>query len=360
MSDILNRILATKKDEVAASRSRLSLVEVKAQARDAGATRDFVGAIRNRLIDGQPAVIAEIKKASPSKGVIRADFDPADIAASYQRGGAACLSVLTDRDYFQGAPDYLQTARAACTLPVLRKDFMIDPYQVFEARAMGADCILLIVAALSLTRMQEMEALAHELGMAVLVESHDADGIVEAIEIAQVAGRPLRIAAKTGTTAKEREYFSAVFAPALAAAGSSVEFLGELQQAERDLLFADSYASLMPGSWPEPFGLVAIEALACGTPVIARRVGGLPEIIREGIDGFFGDDQAQLAAKVGQVDGLDREDIRASVLERFSATRMTDGYEAVYRAMLAPGAAGPAQAKDLARGPRPVDRTLPP
>ena len=184
MSDILNRILATKKDEIAASRSRLSLAEVKAQARDAGSTRDFVGAIRNRLIDGQPAVIAEIKKASPSKGVIRADFDPADIAASYQRGGAACLSVLTDRDYFQGAPEYLQAARAACTLPVLRKDFMIDPYQVFEARAMGADCILLIVAALSLTRMQELEALAHELGMAVLVESHDAAELTSAMQLA--------------------------------------------------------------------------------------------------------------------------------------------------------------------------------
>ena len=184
MSDILNRILATKKDEVAASRSRVSLSELKAQARDAGLTRDFVGAIRSRLIVGQPAVIAEIKKASPSKGVIRVDFDPADIAASYQRGGATCLSVLTDRDYFQGAPEYLQAARAACTLPVLRKDFMIDPYQIYEARAMGADCILLIVAALSLTRMQELEALAHELGMAVLVESHDAAELAAAMQLA--------------------------------------------------------------------------------------------------------------------------------------------------------------------------------
>ena len=184
MSDILNRILATKKDEVAASRSRVSLSELKAQARDAGPTRDFVGAIRSRLIVGQPAVIAEIKKASPSKGVIRVDFDPADIAASYQRGGATCLSVLTDRDYFQGAPEYLQAARAACTLPVLRKDFMIDPYQIYEARAMGADCILLIVAALSLPRMQEMEALADELGMAVLVESHDAAELAAAMQLA--------------------------------------------------------------------------------------------------------------------------------------------------------------------------------
>ena len=184
MSDILNRILATKKDEVAAARSRLSLNELKAQARDAGPTRDFVGAIHTSIAAGQPAVIAEIKKASPSKGVIRADFDPADIAASYARGGATCLSVLTDRDYFQGAPEYLPAARAACALPVLRKDFMIDPYQVYESRAMGADCILLIVAALSLECMQELEALAHELGMAVLVESHDAAELAAAMQLA--------------------------------------------------------------------------------------------------------------------------------------------------------------------------------
>ena len=184
MSDILNRILATKKDEVATARSRVSLSELKAQARDAGPTRDFVGAIETRIAAGQAAVIAEIKKASPSKGVIRADFDPAEIAESYARGGATCLSVLTDRDYFQGAPAYLQAARAACSLPVLRKDFMIDPYQVYEARAMGADCILLIVAALSLSRMQELEALAHELGMAVLVESHDAAELAVAMQLA--------------------------------------------------------------------------------------------------------------------------------------------------------------------------------
>ena len=183
MSDILQRILATKKKEVAASQGRLSLSEVKAQARNAEPARDFVGALRARIDAGQPAVIAEIKKASPSKGVIRPDFDPADIATSYARGGAACLSVLTDRDYFQGAPEYLQAARAACTLPVLRKDFMIDPYQVFEARAMGADCILLVVAALSLTQMRELEALAHELGMAVLVESHDAVELAAALQL---------------------------------------------------------------------------------------------------------------------------------------------------------------------------------
>ena len=183
MSDILQRILATKKEEVVASQGRLSLSEVKAQARNAEPARDFVGALRARIDAGQSAVIAEIKKASPSKGVIRPDFDPADIATSYARGGAACLSVLTDRDYFQGAPEYLQAARAACTLPVLRKDFMIDPYQVFEARAMGADCILLIVAALSLTQMLELEALAHELGMAVLVESHDAVELAAALQL---------------------------------------------------------------------------------------------------------------------------------------------------------------------------------
>ena len=159
-------------------------------------------------------------------------------------------------------------------------------------------------------------------------------GIVDAIEIAKTTGRPLRIAAKAGPTAAERDYFDNVFTPALEAAGPSVEFLGELEQAERDRLFAESYASLMPGSWPEPFGLVAIEALACGTPVIARRVGGLPEIIRDGVDGFFGDDADQLAFQVARVESLDRAEIRASVLDRFSAGRMTDGYEEIYRTMI--------------------------
>jgi glycosyltransferase involved in cell wall biosynthesis len=159
-------------------------------------------------------------------------------------------------------------------------------------------------------------------------------GIVEAIEIAQLADRPLKIAAKVAPGGTERAYYDAVFAPALKAAGSSVEYLGELEQADRDLLFADSYASLMPGSWPEPFGLVAIESLACGTPVIARRIGALPEIIRDGIDGFFGDDVTAMAFKVDRIDDLDRAAVRESVLERFSVERMTDRYEAVYATML--------------------------
>ncbi|CAN5514921.1 glycosyltransferase family 4 protein [soil metagenome] len=159
-------------------------------------------------------------------------------------------------------------------------------------------------------------------------------GIVEAIEIAQLAGRPLRIAAKIQPMGPEHDYYEQVFRPALEAAGSDVEFLGELSQEDRDHLFAESYASLMPGSWPEPFGLVAIEALATGTPVIARRIGALPEIIRDGVDGFFGDDVTAMAYKVDRVADLDRAAIRASVLDRFSRQRMTDGYQAVYRQVL--------------------------
>jgi glycosyltransferase involved in cell wall biosynthesis len=164
-------------------------------------------------------------------------------------------------------------------------------------------------------------------------------GIVEAIEIANMSGRPLRIAAKIAPTGPEHEYYENVFLPALEAAGSSVEFLGEIAGPERDQLFAESYAALMPGSWPEPFGLAAIEALACGTPVLSRRVGGLTEIIRDGIDGFFGDDVTEIAFHVPEVESLDREAIRASVIERFSAARMADSYEALYRRML--GEVGP-------------------
>jgi glycosyltransferase involved in cell wall biosynthesis len=160
-------------------------------------------------------------------------------------------------------------------------------------------------------------------------------GIVEAIEIAQMTGRPLKIAAKIAPAGVEHEFYEAEFVPALKAAGPSVEFLGEITGPERDELLADSYAALMPGSWPEPFGLAAIEALGCGTPVLARRVGGLTEIIRDGIDGFFGDDVTELAYRVPDVEGLDRRAIRASVIERFSAERMADAYEALYRRVVA-------------------------
>jgi glycosyltransferase involved in cell wall biosynthesis len=159
-------------------------------------------------------------------------------------------------------------------------------------------------------------------------------GVVEAIEIAKATGRPLRMAAKAGPTQVERDYFENVFTTALEDAGSLVEFLGELDEPDRDLLFAESYATLMPGPWPEPFGLVLIESLACGTPVIARRIGALPEILREGVDGFFGDDVQAMAYTVDRVAGLDRAEIRESVIDRFSVERMTDRYEALYRAML--------------------------
>ncbi|HWR77424.1 MAG TPA: indole-3-glycerol phosphate synthase TrpC, partial [Thiobacillus sp.] len=183
MSDILEKILATKRTEIDVGMEAVPLAEMRARAEAAPVPRDFVGALRTKLAAGLPAVIAEIKKASPSKGVIRPDFRPAEIAASYAAGGAACLSVLTDRDYFQGSAEYLREARAACALPVLRKDFIVDPYQVYEARAMGADCILLIVAALDLPTMQALEALAFELGMAVLVESHNASELDMALQL---------------------------------------------------------------------------------------------------------------------------------------------------------------------------------
>jgi indole-3-glycerol phosphate synthase len=183
MADILAKITDVKRVEVAAAKNVKTLSQLEQEAAEQIAPRDFVGAIRQKIAAGKAGVIAEIKKASPSKGVIREDFRPADIARSYEQGGAACLSVLTDEQFFQGHRDYLIAARAACQLPVLRKDFLIDPYQVVEARAMGADCILLIVACLSLTQMQEMEALAHQLGMAVLVEAHSAEELDLALQL---------------------------------------------------------------------------------------------------------------------------------------------------------------------------------
>lgn len=183
MSDILDRILATKRAEVQRAAAVRPLAEIRRAAEERGELRDFSGAIRRKLALGQPAVIAEVKKASPSKGVLRADFDPAAIAASYAANGAACLSVLTDREYFQGAPEYLAQARAASGLPVLRKDFMVDAYQVFEARAIGADAILLIVAALDDARLRELETLAASLGMATLVEVHDRAELERALRL---------------------------------------------------------------------------------------------------------------------------------------------------------------------------------
>ncbi len=183
MSDILDRILARKVEEIAERNARLPLAELVARMADLPDTRGFAAAIEAKIEAGLPAVIAEIKQASPSKGVIRADFDAASIAKSYERGGATCLSVLTDADFFRGHEDYLRQARAACALPVLRKDFMIDAYQVYEARAIGADCILLIVAALDDSSLLELSLLAAELDLDVLVEVHDEEELGRALEI---------------------------------------------------------------------------------------------------------------------------------------------------------------------------------
>ncbi|MEO6517965.1 MAG: indole-3-glycerol phosphate synthase TrpC [Pseudoxanthomonas sp.] len=183
MSDILNAILARKAEEITERSARAPLAELVARVSDASPVRGFADALHERIASGDAAVIAEIKKASPSKGVIRADFRPAEIAMSYEFGGAACLSVLTDVDFFQGADAYLQQAREACTLPVLRKDFTIDPYQVYEARVLGADCILLIVSALEDSQLVELSGLAMELEMDVLVEVHDIDELERALQV---------------------------------------------------------------------------------------------------------------------------------------------------------------------------------
>jgi indole-3-glycerol phosphate synthase len=183
MSDILKKIVAVKQEEVAAALKRKSLAAMRADAESRVLTRDFEGALRAKIASGKAAVIAEIKKASPSKGVIREDFIPADIAQTYAEHGAACLSVLTDKNFFMGEPDFLKQARASCPLPVLRKDFMVDPYQIYESRAMGADCILLIVACLDDARMAELEAIARSLDMAVLVEVHDQEELTRALKL---------------------------------------------------------------------------------------------------------------------------------------------------------------------------------
>ena len=183
MTDILDKIVAVKREEISMARRRRDLASLRRDAESLGGQRDFIASLRTRLAEGRAAVIAEVKKASPSKGVLREHFVPAEIAASYQRHGAACLSVLTDVQFFQGADAYLEHARAACALPVLRKDFMVDAYQVFDARAMGADCILLIAACLDNAQMTDLEAQAQALGMAVLVEVHDGAELDRALRL---------------------------------------------------------------------------------------------------------------------------------------------------------------------------------
>ena len=183
MSDILDKIVAVKRDEIAQAMKKMPLANMRSDAESRVLTRDFVGALRGKVAKGQAAVIAEIKKASPSKGILRADFIPADIAQSYAEHGAACLSVLTDRQFFQGEPDFLKQARASCQLPVLRKDFMVDAYQIYESRAMGADAVLLIAACLDDAQMAELEWVARSLDMAVLVEVHDRAEAVRALKL---------------------------------------------------------------------------------------------------------------------------------------------------------------------------------
>ena len=183
MTDLLSKILESKRSEIAAAKALKTIEDVQKEAKSASPARNFIAAIRDKIGSQQSAVIAEIKRASPSRGLLRERFDPAEIAKSYERSGAACLSVLTDQPYFQGSSEHLTAARAACALPVLRKDFILDPYQVYESRAIGADCILLIASAMQHEQMLALEALAQELKMAVLVEIHDARELVMALAL---------------------------------------------------------------------------------------------------------------------------------------------------------------------------------
>ena len=183
MSNILNKILTTKSSEILEAKKFLSIDQLKKKILELDKPTDFIQALRNKHAKAEAGVIAEIKKASPSKGIIRENFDPELIARSYESGGAACLSVLTDRNYFQGHPDFIKQVKLSSKLPVLRKDFIIDPYQIYESRALGADCILLIVAALDLKEMKELESIANDLGMAVLVESHNQQELDAALEL---------------------------------------------------------------------------------------------------------------------------------------------------------------------------------
>ncbi len=183
MSNILNKILATKTSEITEAKNFLSVDQLKKKILELDKPRDFIQALRKKHAKTEAGVIAEIKKASPSKGIIRENFDPEIIAQSYESGGAACLSVLTDRDYFQGHPDFIKKVKSSSKLPILRKDFIIDPYQIYESRVLGADCILLIVAALDLKEMKELESIANDLGMAVLVESHNQQELDAALEL---------------------------------------------------------------------------------------------------------------------------------------------------------------------------------
>ena len=234
MSDILNKIVSVKRDELAQALERRSLSAVRADAESRVLTRDFEAALRGSIARGRSAVIAEVKKASPSKGVLRADFEPADIAQSYAEHGASCLSVLTDRQFFQGSVDFLKQARASCQLPVLRKDFLIDPYQVYESRAMGADAILLIAACLDDAQMRDMEAIARGLYMSVLVEVHDAAELerVLALDGVQLIGINNRNLATFDTDLATTEQLTAQY-------GDQIRAKGALLVSESGLLSRD-------------------------------------------------------------------------------------------------------------------------